>query len=86
MTYDEKFLSVRIDTLKLTTEKDRIQQAITEFVVEEPLDIAKLKKHAHLLRKKIRAQGVILKITQSQELVACMYGFRDWQAAIAGLK
>lgn len=84
--YNNRLLSVRIDALKLTAEQGRIQQVITDFVVEEPLDIAQLKLHAHLLRKKLQAQGVTLKTSHSQELVACMYGFRNWQAAIAGLK
>ncbi|ECG6700171.1 hypothetical protein E2Z84_00870 [Salmonella enterica subsp. enterica serovar Kisangani] len=84
--YNNRLLSARIDALKLTAEQGRIQQAITDFVVEEPLDIAQLKLHAHLLRKKLQAQGVTLKTSHSQELVVCMYGFRNWQAAIAGLK
>ncbi|EBX7378363.1 hypothetical protein KZK20_002322 [Salmonella enterica] len=84
--YNNRLLSARIDALKLTAEQGRIQQVITDFVVEEPLDIAQLKLHAHLLRKKLQAQGVTLKTSHSQELVACMYGFRNWQAAIAGLK
>lgn len=32
-----------------------IKQAITGFVVEGQLDIAQLKQHAHLLRKKLQA-------------------------------
>ncbi|EBG5937482.1 hypothetical protein J0944_001208 [Salmonella enterica subsp. enterica serovar Enteritidis] len=83
---NDNLLCARIEALKLTAEQDRIQQAITGFVVEEPLNIVQLKQHAHLLRKKLQAEGTTLKTTHSQELVACMYGFRNWQAVIAGLK
>lgn len=84
--YNDRLLSTRIDALELTAEQNRIQKAMTGFVVVEPLDIGQLKQHAHLFRKKLQAQGVMLKTTHSQELVACVYGFRNWQAAIAGLK
>ncbi|EBS6151643.1 hypothetical protein DVG40_22550 [Salmonella enterica subsp. enterica serovar Inganda] len=84
--YNDRLLSTRIDALELTAEQDRIQQAMTGFIVVEPLDIGQLKQHAHLLRKKLQAQGGMLKTTHSQELVACVYGFSNWQAAIAGLK
>lgn len=49
-------------------------------------DIAQLKLHAHLLRKKLQAEGTTLKTTHAQELVACKYGFSNWQTAIARLK
>lgn len=48
--------------------------------------IAQLKLHAHLLRKKLQAEGITLKTSHSQELVACKHGFSNWQAAISGLK
>lgn len=32
------------------------------------------------------AEGTTLKTTHAQELVACKHGFRNWQAAIVGLK
>ncbi|EAX6828149.1 TPA_asm: hypothetical protein G1X19_11185 [Salmonella enterica subsp. enterica serovar Typhimurium str. SL1344] len=49
--------------------------------------IEALKLTAAMLRKKLLAEGgITLKNTHSLELVACMYGFRDWQAAIAGLR
>lgn len=87
MNNNDNLLSARIEALKLAAAKDSIQQAITGFVVEEPLDIARLKLHARMLRKKLLAEGgITLKNTHSLELVACMYGFRDWQAAIAGLR
>ncbi|EJZ7729746.1 hypothetical protein OIS28_002640 [Salmonella enterica] len=83
---NDNFLCVRIEALKLTANSDSIKQAITGFVVVGQLDIAQLKLHAHLLRKRLQAEGTTLKISHSQELVACKYGFRNWQAAIAGLK
>lgn len=83
---NDNLLCARIEVLKLTAVKDSIKQAIAGFVVEGQLDIAQLKLHAHLLRKKLQAEGITLKTSHSQELVVCLYGFSNWQAAIAGLK
>lgn len=83
---NDNLLCARIEVLKLTAVKDSIKQAIAGFVVEGQLDIAQLKLHAHLLRKKLQAEGITLKTSHSQELVACKHGFSNWQAAIAGLK
>lgn len=86
MIYNDRLLCTRIEALKITAVQDSIKQAIKGFVVEGQLDIAQLKLHAHLLRKRLQAEGTTLKISHPQELVACKYGFRNWQAAIAGLK
>ncbi|MHC8707802.1 glyoxalase superfamily protein [Salmonella enterica] len=83
---NDNLLCARIEALKLTAVQDSIKQAITGFVVEEQLDIAELKLHAHVLRKKLQAEGTTLKTTHAQELVACKHGFSNWQAAIARLK
>lgn len=83
---NDNLLCARIEALKLTAVQDSIKQAITGFVVEGQLDIVQLKLHAHLLRKKLQAEGTTLKTTHAQELVACKHGFRNWQAAIVGLK
>lgn len=74
---NDNLLCARIEVLKLTAVKDSIKQAIAGFVVEGQLDIAQLKLHA---------EGITLKTSHSQELVACKHGFSNWQAAIAGLK
>ncbi|HAF2578368.1 TPA: hypothetical protein G8N96_000418 [Salmonella enterica] len=83
---NDNLLCARIEALKLTAVQDSIKQAITGFVVEGQLDIVQLKLHAHLLRKRLQAEGTTLKTTYAQELVACKHGFSNWQAAIAGLK
>ncbi|EGN9964460.1 hypothetical protein IS386_002989 [Salmonella enterica] len=83
---NDNFLCARIEALKLTAVQDSIEQAITGFVIVGQLDIAQLKLHAHLLRKRLQAEGTTLKTTHAQELVACKHGFRNWQTAIVGLK
>ncbi|HGP2366893.1 TPA: hypothetical protein ACLGWU_000964 [Salmonella enterica] len=70
---NDNLLSARIDALKQTAANDRIQQAMTGFVVEAPLDIAQLKQHAHLLRKKLQAKGITLKPRMHRNwLFVCM--------------
>ncbi|EAW1341004.1 TPA: glyoxalase superfamily protein [Salmonella enterica] len=58
---NDNLLCTRIEALKLTAVQDSIKQVITGFVVEGQLDIAQLKLHAHLLRKKLQAAIVGLK-------------------------
>ncbi|EJJ5913114.1 hypothetical protein NJE82_003500 [Salmonella enterica] len=59
---NNNFLCARIEALKLTAVQDSIKQAITGFVIEGQLDIAQLKLHAHLLRKRLQAAIAGLKL------------------------
>ncbi|EBI5645646.1 hypothetical protein FNI05_15730 [Salmonella enterica subsp. diarizonae] len=79
-------LPARIAALSLTEHQGDILQAVDGFIVEGGLNIRQLKLHARHTRNRLAAAGIAVKLNQALELVSCVHGFRDWQAALAGLR
>lgn len=80
------FLMARIAALSLTEHQRDIQQAVDGFVVEDALSIRQLKFHARHTRNRLADAGIAVKLNHALELVSGAHGFRDWQAALAGLR
>lgn len=80
------FLMARIAALSLTEHQSDILQAVDGFVVEDALNIRQLKLHARHTRNRLAAAGITVKLNHALELVSGAHGFRDWQAALAGLR
>ncbi|EIK6739721.1 hypothetical protein L4B25_25640 [Salmonella enterica subsp. diarizonae serovar 16:z10:e,n,x,z15] len=79
-------LQARCTALHLAEHQSDIQQAADGFIVEGGLNIRQLKLHARHTRNRLAAAGVAVKLNHALELVSCVHGFRDWQAALAGLR
>ncbi|OQM39045.1 glyoxalase superfamily protein [Citrobacter braakii] len=80
------FLMARIAALSLTEHQNDILQAVDGFVVEDALNIRQLKLHARHTRNRLADAGIAVKLNHALELVSGAHGFRDWQAALAGLR
>ncbi|EAT4157197.1 hypothetical protein EUY23_24720 [Salmonella enterica] len=80
------FFLARIAALSLTEHQDEILQAVDGFVVEGELNIRQLKLHARHTRNRLAESGIAVKLNHALELVSGAHGFRDWQAALAGLR
>ncbi|HAD5966298.1 TPA_asm: hypothetical protein G1Q02_05465 [Salmonella enterica subsp. enterica serovar Typhimurium] len=80
------FLMARIAALSLTEHQSDILQAVDGFVVEDELNIRQLKLHARHTRNRLLDAGIEVKLHHALELVSGAHGFRDWQAALAGLR
>lgn len=79
-------LLARIATLSLTEHQGDILQAVDGFIVEGGLNIRQLKLHARHTRNRLTPAGIAVKLNHALELVSCMHDFRDWRAALAGLR
>lgn len=77
------FLMARIAALSLTEHQTDILQAVDGFVMDGELSIRQLKLHA---RNRLADAGIAVKLNHALELVSGAHGFRDWQAALAGLR
>ncbi|EKC7222254.1 hypothetical protein OP853_004799 [Salmonella enterica] len=80
------FFLARIAALSLTEHQDEILQAVDGFVVEGELNIRQLKLHARHTRNRLAESGIAVKLNHALELVSGAHGFRDWKAALAGLR
>ncbi len=80
------FLMARIAALSLTEHQSDILQAVDGFVVEDELNIRQMKLHARHTRNRLADAGIEVKLNHALELVSGAHGFRDWQAALVGLR
>ncbi|HAV9341854.1 TPA: hypothetical protein JLF94_002883 [Escherichia coli] len=79
----EKILSrlIRFDLVKYA---DQVFKVLLDFNIIE-LDVNEIKRHARHLKKTLNESGINIKVTQSQELVAAFYNYRDFKTAHAKL-
>lgn len=79
----EKILS-RLIKFGLMEYAEIIFQILIDFSVIE-LNVNEIKRHARHLKKSLNESGISIKVTQSQELVAAFYNYRDFKSAHAQL-
>ncbi|EAQ9032228.1 TPA: glyoxalase superfamily protein [Salmonella enterica] len=78
----KELLMERIRRFGLQDQGVEILLALDGFIVNEPLNVRQLKMHAKLMKNTLSTKGIVVKTTQSQELVASFHGFKDWRNAV----